>query len=88
MTFVSRHNLLVLSIVASIFFTSYRADAQQKSRVQSADRKAGETQIEAASAMLPDGKVVDFELGTLYVPENRSDTSSRIIGTAGQCYKM
>src|SRR5262245_10407060 len=43
-------------------------------------RKAGEVVIESASLSAPDIETVDYELGTLYVPENRADPKSRIIG--------
>ncbi|PYS30802.1 MAG: hypothetical protein DMF75_15475 [Acidobacteria bacterium] len=44
------------------------------------DRKAGEIIIEPASLTTPQGETIVFELGTLYVPENRSDPKARIIG--------
>ena len=44
------------------------------------DRKAGEIIIEPASLTTPNGETIVFELGTLYVPENRSDPKARIIG--------
>src|SRR5258706_13908941 len=44
------------------------------------DRKAGEIIIEPASLTTPNGETIKFELGTLYVPENRSDPRARIIG--------
>src|SRR5438552_18393635 len=44
------------------------------------DRKAGEIVIEPASLTTPRGETINFELGTLYVPENRSEPKSRIIG--------
>ena len=46
------------------------------------DRKAGEIIIEPASLTTPNGETIVFELGTLYVPENRSDPkalTSRIL---------
>ena len=43
-------------------------------------RKAGEVVIEQASLTTPETGEVRFELGTLYVPENRADPKSRIIG--------
>src|SRR5262245_46864521 len=45
-----------------------------------AQRKAGEVVIEPASLNTPETGTVNFELGTLYVPENRADPKSRIIG--------
>jgi pimeloyl-ACP methyl ester carboxylesterase len=44
-----------------------------------ADRKAGEVVIEKASLAAPGTDPVQYELGTLYVPENRGDPKSRII---------
>lgn len=41
---------------------------------------AGSITIEPAVAIAPDGTKIDFELGTLYVPENRANPNSRIIG--------
>ncbi|HSE37993.1 MAG TPA: alpha/beta hydrolase [Blastocatellia bacterium] len=43
-------------------------------------RKAGEVVIEPASLSTPETGEIKFELGTLYVPENRADPKSRIIG--------
>lgn len=43
-------------------------------------RKAGEVVIEQASLTTPETGEVKFELGTLYVQENRADPKSRIIG--------
>src|SRR5262245_18499219 len=45
-----------------------------------ANRAAGEAILEPASMTKPDGRTVRFELGTLYVPENRADPRSRTIG--------
>jgi pimeloyl-ACP methyl ester carboxylesterase len=44
------------------------------------DRKAGDVVIDSAWLRTPDGEIINFELGTLYVPENRSNPKSRIIG--------
>jgi pimeloyl-ACP methyl ester carboxylesterase len=43
-------------------------------------RKAGELVIEPASLTTPETGTVNFELGTLFVPENRTDPKSRLIG--------
>src|SRR5262245_18062226 len=57
-----------------------RAQAQPNNIVQpAATKKPGEIILEPVSASTPDG-AVEFEFGTLYVPENRSDPKSRIIG--------
>jgi hypothetical protein len=45
-----------------------------------ASRKAGEVVIEPASLTTGENETVSYELGTLYVPENRADPQSRIIG--------
>lgn len=42
--------------------------------------RAGEVVLETGSTTAADGRVVRFELGTLYVPENRAAPGSRIIG--------
>lgn len=49
-------------------------------------RKAGDIVLEPASMVSPGG-TVDFELGTLYVPENRSDPGSRLIGVGFARFK-
>ena len=43
-------------------------------------RKPGEIVLEPASLSTPETGPISFELGTLYVPENRADPKSRIIG--------
>src|SRR5262245_37773961 len=43
-------------------------------------RKAGEVVIEPVSVTTPETGTVNFELGTLFVPENRADPKSRLIG--------
>jgi pimeloyl-ACP methyl ester carboxylesterase len=57
--------------------TTHRA---QSANTLANDRKAGEVVIESASLTTPNGETIPFELGTLYVPENRSDPRARIIG--------
>jgi pimeloyl-ACP methyl ester carboxylesterase len=52
----------------------------QSANTPAKDQKAGEIIIEPASLTTPDGETISFELGTLYVPENRSDPKARIIG--------
>ncbi|HYW71789.1 MAG TPA: alpha/beta hydrolase [Pyrinomonadaceae bacterium] len=49
-------------------------------RDPSAKGKAGEVFIEPATLTTPETGTVYFQLGTLYVPENRADPNSRIIG--------
>lgn len=45
-----------------------------------ADHKAGEVVIEAASLMVAGAEPVRYDVGTLYVPENRAEPKGRIIG--------
>ncbi|HKR09085.1 MAG TPA: alpha/beta fold hydrolase [Gemmatimonadaceae bacterium] len=52
----------------------------QRTKTVDNDRKAGETVIDSAWLTTPGGEIIHFELGTLYVPENRSDPKTRIIG--------
>src|SRR5204862_8085128 len=52
----------------------------QSANTPNDDRKAGELIIEPASLTTPNSETINFELGTLYVPENRSDPKTRIIG--------
>ena len=42
--------------------------------------KAGEVQIDSTSIVMINGTPVEYELGTLFVPENRASAKSRIIG--------
>ena len=57
------------------------------SRAQEALPKAGEIVIESASVQPPGLGRVDFELGTLHVPENRAEKSSRLIGVGFARFK-
>src|SRR5436190_6135114 len=52
----------------------------QSANTPATARKTGEIIIEPASLTTPNGETISFELGTLYVPENRSDPKARIIG--------
>ncbi|HJR72408.1 MAG TPA: alpha/beta fold hydrolase [Luteimonas sp.] len=45
-----------------------------------APRKAGDIVVETRTTKLPNGDTLDYELGTLFVPENRSTPGSRLIG--------
>jgi len=49
-------------------------------RDPNAKGKAGEVFIEPVTLTSPETGTVHFQLGTLYVPENRADPNSRIIG--------
>lgn len=44
------------------------------------DRKAGTITTEKKAFTTSGGKTYEYDLGTLYVPENRSDPKSRVIG--------
>jgi pimeloyl-ACP methyl ester carboxylesterase len=52
-----------------------------------ATRKAGDVVIERASFAVSTTQSIDYELGTLYVPENRADPKSRIIGVGFARFK-
>lgn len=45
-----------------------------------APRRAGEIEVEAAVATAIDGSKMPYEIGTMYVPENRAKPGSRLIG--------
>lgn len=45
-----------------------------------AQHRAGETVIETGVATASDGSAMPYEIGTLYVPENRGKSGSRLIG--------
>lgn len=59
---------------------SQNKDGTQIIGAQSVVRKAGEILVEKATITSPKGETIEFDLGTLYVSENRSDPKSRIIG--------
>ncbi len=72
-----------LAAVFVALFLPCHAVAQEKDKEAAqpaAAKKAGEVLIEPISITAPNGDTVEFEMGTLYVPENRSDPKSRIIG--------
>ncbi len=50
-------------------------------------RKAGDVVIESASVKSANSDPVEFELGTLYVPENRAEPKSRLIGVGFARFK-
>src|SRR5262245_12450752 len=56
------------------------ATASPNAAPQAASRKAGEVVIESASMTSTQTGAINYELGTLYVPENRADPKSRLIG--------
>src|SRR5687767_9621621 len=43
-------------------------------------QNAGEIKIEKRSLKSPAGEAIKYEIGTLFVPENRSQPNSRVIG--------
>lgn len=59
--------------------TTAVAAQDQQAAAPTAPRKAGEVVLEPASLTTPETGTVNFEFGTLYVPENRSEARSRII---------
>lgn len=50
------------------------------SATAASERRAGEIVAEQGQVVADDGRTVRFEIGTLYVPENRAVAGSRIIG--------
>ena len=76
--------LAVAVVITAISAPMVSAQAQTNPRpaVTSAQgtKKAGDIVVEKASLTTPETGTVEFELGTYYVPENRSVPGSRIIG--------
>jgi pimeloyl-ACP methyl ester carboxylesterase len=64
---------LLTTVVATVLLLAV-------SQASSAQERAGDLKTEEASIETSDGKVIKYELGTIYVPEVRSDPKSRIIG--------
>lgn len=56
------------------------AFGEQATPAEPVSRKAGQVVLEMTSLTTPETGKVNFELGTLYVPENRSDPKRRLIG--------
>jgi pimeloyl-ACP methyl ester carboxylesterase len=71
-TRVTGRCVLVLALSPLVVPTD-RAQAQE-------GRKAGEVVIEPGSVTAADVGKVDFDLGTVYVPENRAEPKGRLIG--------
>src|SRR6266550_4508391 len=67
-------------VLAQSSITRKLAHFARSSNTPVDDRKAGEIIIEPALLTTPGGETITFELGTLYVPENRADPKARIIG--------
>jgi hypothetical protein len=83
-----KNNKVLWALAITISFaqpacaTANKASAGNYSETSASagQRKAGEVVIEPASLTTPETGTVNFELGTLFVPENRSEPNSRIIG--------
>jgi pimeloyl-ACP methyl ester carboxylesterase len=67
-------------LVQPVFDPATAELARYCSEQSANQRKAGEVVIEQASLTTPETGTVNFELGTLFVPENRADPKSRLIG--------
>ncbi|HWP41928.1 MAG TPA: hypothetical protein VNO14_01745, partial [Blastocatellia bacterium] len=68
--------LQACAVLAICGLTAAALAAVQQAGSTTSARKAGEVVIERASLTTPETGKVDFELGTLYVPENRADPKS------------
>ena len=60
---------------------------QPAKSANAAAHKAGDVVIETISLTTPETGKVDFELGTLFVPENRAEPKSRLIGVGFARFK-
>src|SRR3954451_19596782 len=56
-------------------------------RALAVDHNAGDVVLEPTSLTTPETGEVKFELGTFYVPENRNDPKSRVIGVGFARFK-
>jgi pimeloyl-ACP methyl ester carboxylesterase len=79
-----RLNSLPFALALALFAAQY-SQAQQPGNEP--PRKAGDVVIEAASVKPAGLGQVEFELGTLYVPENRAERGSRLIGVGFARFK-
>lgn len=79
-TVLSAMIILTTALAGPSPATVGRAQEDNDKANAGAARKSGEIVIEPATMTTPADGNVDFELGTLYVPENRADPNSRIIG--------
>jgi pimeloyl-ACP methyl ester carboxylesterase len=77
---------VIIFAIAVLVPVVHHAPAQKASPTP-AQRKAGEVVIEAAALILPGNETINFELGTLYAPENRADPKSRLIGVGFARFK-
>jgi pimeloyl-ACP methyl ester carboxylesterase len=76
-------------VVATGFFLAFLANTGSSQTVSSSagSHRAGNLVIEPATLTPPGGRPVHFEIGTLYVPENRADPQSRVIGVGFARFK-
>ena len=72
--------LVLPQVMAQSTTPRKRPQSAPSANTSASDRKPGEIIVEPASLTTPSGERITFELGTLYVPENRSDPKARIIG--------
>ena len=63
-----------------VFLASLPSTVVGQSQTAGGSHKAGDIVLEEATLTTLETGAVNFELGTLYVPENRNDSNSRIIG--------
>src|SRR5690242_12827954 len=68
--------VMLTTLALGLGCSSARADAE----IQPRTPLAGTVSIEARSVKTADGATIPYEIGTLYVPENRAAASSRVIG--------
>src|SRR5256885_6448432 len=72
--------LLILSMPARVVTLSPAVNDLQAAAGATSAHKPGETIIEKATITSQNGQTLQLDLGTLFVPENRHDAKSRIIG--------
>lgn len=76
---------IIVAISLLVIASSAIGQTTKSSDVSS--RKPGEVVIEAATLTTPETGKVEYELGTLFVPENRSEPKSRLIGVGFARFK-
>jgi hypothetical protein len=72
--------LLILSMPAGVVTLSPAVNDLHAAAGATSAHKPGEIIIEKATITSQNGQTLQFDLGTLFVPENRHDAKSRIIG--------
>src|SRR6266542_156794 len=85
MTLKLRHDhIKTLAIAALLCAIATAAQAQSDTAPDQTPsaRKAGEVVITQAELSGPNGEKLPYELGTIFVPENRRNPRSRLIGVA------